>query len=82
MILVRALLAGEQVVRQHARPPGGPSMSASSVLPDLSIPGGHIHRDPSNLRLHAYRLSGVPSDRRAFRETLPTAQQNPAVVDS
>ena len=39
--------------------------------PDLLHQGIHMHHNPDNLRLHAFRLSGQPSRAQAFRKQLP-----------
>ena len=44
----------------------------------LSQPRGQIHRDPSNLQLHAWRVSGMPSATEAFRSTLPHVSVDPS----
>ena len=43
-------------------------------IPQLrSQPRGLVHQDPSNLQLHARRVSGMPPATEAFRLTLPPA---------
>ncbi|MES9882152.1 MAG: reverse transcriptase domain-containing protein [Sedimenticola sp.] len=43
----------------------------------LSQHGGQsLHSNVSMLNLHAWRLSGIPSERRAFRHTLPRSYQS------
>ena len=44
----------------------------------LSQPRGQIHRDPSNLQLHAWRVSGMPSAAEAFRSTFPPVSVDPS----
>ena len=40
---------------------------------DLLVQNGRLHRDPSNLSLHVFRLSGKPYATRDFRDRLPIA---------
>jgi len=44
----------------------------------LSQPRGQIHRDPSNLQLHTWRVSGMSSTAEAFRSTLPHVSVDPS----
>ena len=43
----------------------------------LFLPRGQIHRDPSNLQLHAWRVSGMPSAAEAFRSTFVSCVSRP-----
>ena len=44
----------------------------------LSQPWGQIHRDPSNLQLPAWRVSGIPSAAETVRSTLPPVSVDPS----
>ena len=47
------------------------------LLPDLLTQDGILHRDPSVLKIHAWRLSGRPSRCEAFRSQWPNARHGP-----
>ena len=47
------------------------------LLPDLLTQDGILHRDPSVLKIHTWRLSGRPSRCEAFRSQWPNARHGP-----
>ena len=50
------------------------------LLPDLLTQDGILHRDPSVLKIHAWRLSGRPSRCEAFRSQWPNARHGPSGI--